>query len=128
MDLGIKGKNALVAASSKGLGRAVAEELAAEGANLVMCARSAEALDKTSREITANTGVKILAVPTDLTDSSAVENLLDRAHKEVGNIDILVTNTGGPPPGPFESHSSDAWNPTSAANSRGVPIRCIGIV
>ena len=109
MDLGIKGKNALVAASSKGLGRAVAEELAAEGANLVMCARSAEALDKTSREITANTGVKVLAVPTDLTDSSAVENLLDRAHKEVGNIDILVTNTGGPPPGPFESHSSDAW-------------------
>ena len=80
MDLGIKGKNALVAASSKGLGRAVAEELAAEGANLVMCARSAEDLDKTSREITANTGVKVLAVPTDLTDSSAVENLLDRAH------------------------------------------------
>ena len=65
MDLGIKGKNALVAASSKGLGRAVAEELAAEGANLVMCARSADALDQASREIAASTGVKVLAVPTD---------------------------------------------------------------
>ena len=109
MDLGIKGKNALVAASSKGLGRAVAEELAAEGANLVMCARSADALDQASREIAASTGVKVLAVPTDLTDSTALAHLLERTQAEIGDIDILVTNTGGPPPGPFESHSPDAW-------------------
>ena len=110
MDLGINGKNALVAASSKGLGRAVAEELATEGANLVMCARSADALDKASQEIAANTGVKVVAVPTDLTDSNAVGTLLERAQNEIGQIDILVTNTGGPPPGPFESHSTDAWS------------------
>ena len=110
MDLGIKGKNALVAASSKGLGRAVAEELAAEGVNLVMCSRSGDALETASQQIRETSGVKVLAVPTDLTDANAVEHLLDRTQKEIGQIDILVTNTGGPPPGPFESHSSEAWS------------------
>ena len=104
MDLGIKGKNALVAASSKGLGRAVAEELAAEGVNLVMCSRSGDALETASQQIREDSGVNVLAVPTDLTDANAVEHLLDRTQKEIGQIDILVTNTGGPPPGPFESH------------------------
>ena len=110
MDLGIKGKNALVAASSKGLGRAVAEELAAEGVNLVMCSRSGDALETASQQIRETSGVNVLAVPTDLTDANAVEHLLDRTQKEIGQIDILVTNTGGPPPGPFESHSSEAWS------------------
>ena len=110
MDLGIKGKNALVAASSKGLGRAVAEELAAEGVNLVMCSRSGDALETASQQIREDSGVNVLAVPTDLTDANAVEHLLDRTQKEIGQIDILVTNTGGPPPGPFESHSSEAWS------------------
>lgn len=110
MDLGLKGRVALVAASSRGLGRAVAEELAAEGCDLVMCARGADALEAAAKEIRASARGRVHAVAADLTDPREVERVVDEGRQAVGEIDVLVTNTGGPPAGPFESHSPDAWD------------------
>jgi 3-oxoacyl-[acyl-carrier protein] reductase len=110
MDLGLKGKVALVAASSRGLGRAVAEELAAEGVDLVLCARGAPALEQTAQAIRAASGVRVIAIAADLSQPADVARVAGEAMREFGRIDILVTNGGGPPAGPFESHSADAWH------------------
>jgi len=110
MDLGLRGRVALVGAASKGLGRAIAEELAAEGAQVVICARGAEALATAAREIQERTGERVLAVPADLATADGVAHVLARAAVEFGRVDILVTNTGGPPSGPFEEHAWEAWH------------------
>jgi 3-oxoacyl-[acyl-carrier protein] reductase len=109
MDLGLRGKVALVAASSRGLGRAAADELAAEGADLVMCARGEEALREAAAAIRRAAGVRVVAVAADLGDPAGVDTVVDAGLREFGRVDVLVTNTGGPPAGPFESHSRDAW-------------------
>jgi 3-oxoacyl-[acyl-carrier protein] reductase len=109
MDLGIAGKVALVAASSRGLGQAVAEELAAEGASLVMCARGQEALRTTAEGIRTTFDVRVIDVAADLTDPADAERVVTAARDAFGQVDVLVTNTGGPPPGPFVSHSPERW-------------------
>ena len=109
MDFGIRGRVALVAASSRGLGRAVAEELAAEGGDLIMCARGADALREAADAIRAKSGVRVVTMPADLSDPGDVDEVLRDGTREIGPVDILVTNTGGPPAGPFEQHSPDAW-------------------
>jgi len=111
MDLGLKGKVALVAAASRGLGRAVAEELAAEGVSLVLCSRSAETITKAANEITHATGVDILAQATDVARPDDVARLVQSGIERFGRIDILVTNAGGPPAGQFESLSQEQWKP-----------------
>ena len=110
MDLGLTGKIALVAAASRGLGRAVAEELAREGAQLVICARGADALHQAAEGIRAATGVTVVEVVADLSDSMAVARVADAALATFGRVDVLVTNGGGPPAGPFESHNDSAWD------------------
>jgi 3-oxoacyl-[acyl-carrier protein] reductase len=95
MDLGIRGRRALVCASSRGLGRGCAEALAAEGVNLVLNARGAEALEATAQAIRDTHGVEVTAVAADITTEEGRRAVLDRA----GEIDILVNNAGGPPPG-----------------------------
>jgi len=109
MDLGLRGKVALVAGSSRGLGLAVAEELAAEGCDLVMCARTDGVLQEAARGIEQKTGRRAVAVPTDLSSSVDVQRLLETALDEFGRLDVLVTNAGGPPVGSFEDHSPEAW-------------------
>ena len=109
MDLGLKGKIALVAAASRGLGRAVAEELAAEGAALLLCSHHAETINQTASEIVAATGAEILALPCDVSKAEEVARLVQSGIEHFGRIDILVTNGGGPPAGPFESFSSEVW-------------------
>ena len=109
MDLGLKGKVALVAAASRGLGRAVAEELAAEGASLVLCARGTEALNEARESIELNTGADVLAVTADVAIAGDVARVVDSARERFGRIDILVTNAGGPPAGKFDSLSSEQW-------------------
>lgn len=109
MDLGLRGKVALVAASSRGLGRAVAEQLAAEGCDLILCARGAEAVTSAAEAIRSASGVRVVAVAADLSDPSGVDRVLSVGAGEIGEPEILVTNTGGPPAGPFEQHSADAW-------------------
>ena len=95
MDLGIKGKRALVCASSKGLGRGCAEALAAEGVDLVMNARGAEALEAAADAIRKEYGVNVTTVAADITSEAGRAQVLEAA----GQIDILVNNAGGPPPG-----------------------------
>lgn len=120
MDLGLEGKVALVAAASRGLGRAVAEELATEGARLIIAARTEGPLTETKRALEAQSGQPVLAVPTDLSDAEATEYLVRRGVDEFGRIDVLVTNAGGPPSGPFESHSPAVWKTAVAQNLESV--------
>ena len=100
---------ALVAASSKGLGKAVAEELAAEGVSLVLCARGAAALQATAAAIEAAHRVPVLAVPADVGQAGEAERVAREGLATFGRIDILLTNSGGPPAGPFESLDRKAW-------------------
>ncbi|MCP1167486.1 SDR family oxidoreductase [Limimaricola litoreus] len=95
MDLGIRGKRALVCASSKGLGRGCAEALAEVGVDLVMNARGAEALEQAAQEIRDRFGVEVTTVACDVTTPEGQEKLIAAAQ----GVDILVTNAGGPPPG-----------------------------
>lgn len=110
MDLGIKGRIALVAASSKGLGRAAAEALAREGAHLVLCARNADALEATAEELRNAAGVEVLAVPTDLAKVGDIDELIREALDHFGPVDILFTNSGGRPPGRFWELEDEAWH------------------
>ena len=109
MDLGIAGKVALVAASSRGLGRAVAEELGAAGVDLVLCARGEAALRETASAIRTSAKVRVVDVVADVASPDDVNRVAAVAQREFGRVDILVTNSGGPPAGPFESHSPQAW-------------------
>ena len=95
MDLGIKGRTALVCASSKGLGRGCAEALAAEGVGLVLNARGSAALEATATSIRDTSDVAVTTIAADITSESGQAAVLAAA----GNVDILVTNAGGPPPG-----------------------------
>ncbi|NOT10104.1 MAG: SDR family oxidoreductase [Gemmatimonadales bacterium] len=109
MDLGLKGRVALVAASSKGLGRAIAEELAAEGASLVLCARGEPALSATAAEIAGQYGTEILALPADVGVPGEAARVVRQGIARFGRIDILVTNSGGPPAGKFEALTPEMW-------------------
>jgi 3-oxoacyl-[acyl-carrier protein] reductase len=110
VDLGLRGKVALVAASSKGLGRAVAEELAAEGAHLVICARGEETLEQTAESIRQATGVKVVTVAADVSNTADAARVVKAAFDQLGRVDILVTNSGGPPSGPFEKLTPEMWD------------------
>jgi 3-oxoacyl-[acyl-carrier protein] reductase len=110
LDLGIRGKVALVSASSRGLGRAIAEELAVEGVNLVVCARGEEPLRKTADEIRKRSGVEVVDVAADVSDPAGLERVVAAAFERFGKVDILVTNSGGPPSGPFESLTPEMWD------------------
>src|SRR4051812_1461880 len=109
MDLGLRGKVALVAAASRGLGRAIASELAQEGATLLICARGRDALDATRNDIATRTGATVRAVIADLSMREHIDVVVKEAMSAFGRVDVLVTNAGGPPAGPFEAHGWDAW-------------------
>lgn len=112
MDLGIRGKTALVCAASKGLGKGCAQALAREGVNLVITARGQEALEATAEEIRRKYKVKVLAVSGDITTPQGREAALKAAPAP----DILVNNAGGPPPGDFREWDRDAWVRALEAN------------
>jgi 3-oxoacyl-[acyl-carrier protein] reductase len=109
MQLGLNKKVALVAAASQGLGRAVAQELAIEGASLILCARRARELEEVADSISQQTNVSVLSVPADLTIAEDIKRVIDKGIERFGQVDILVTNTGGPPAGHFESLSRESW-------------------
>jgi len=109
MDLGLEGKVALVAAASKGLGRAVAETLAAEGAAVAICARGEEALAATRDAIARAARAPVHAVAGDVSRAADLERVVRSTLERFGRIDVLVTNAGGPPSGTFESHDWSAW-------------------
>jgi 3-oxoacyl-[acyl-carrier protein] reductase len=120
MELGLNGKRALVTASSRGIGRACALELAREGADVVICARGADALAATRDAIASETGRKIVAVTTDLSFGAQIEELMDRTRAELGGLDVLVTNAGGPPSGQFMDFDDEAWMKAVSLNLMSV--------
>src|SRR5688572_17234151 len=111
MDLGIRGRTALVCAASKGLGKGCAASLAREGVNLVITARGQEALEATADEL-RKLGVKVTAVAGDITTPAGREAALAACP----NPDILVNNAGGPPPGDFKDWDRDTWIKALDAN------------
>ena len=112
MDLGISGKKALVCASSKGLGKGCAEALAAAGVNLVLNARGAEALEATAAAIRATYGVEVTTVAVDVTTEDGRLAVL----AEASDVDILITNAGGPPPGSWTDWARDDFIAAIDAN------------
>ncbi|MDE1182771.1 SDR family oxidoreductase [Paraburkholderia sp.] len=112
MDMGIAGRNALVCAASKGLGRGCAQALAAEGVNVTIVARTAETLESTAAAIRATTGVDVIAVACDITTPEGRAAALAACPQP----DILVNNAGGPPPGDFRDFTHDDWLRALEAN------------
>ncbi len=109
MDLGLTGKTALVTAASKGMGKACALGLAAEGARVVMCARTDVDLQAAAEDVRGKTGALVVAMPADVTRADQVKALVARAHEAFGGVDILVANAGGPPRGYFDELSDEQW-------------------
>lgn len=110
MDLGLTGRRALVTGGSKGIGYAVADELLAEGAAVVICSRTAEELERAAGELQhEHPGATLVHVVADVTDAGQVQQLVDRAAQELGGLDVLVNNAGGAHPGNFETLTDDDW-------------------
>jgi NAD(P)-dependent dehydrogenase (short-subunit alcohol dehydrogenase family) len=110
MDLGIRGRVALVGASGRGLGLATAHRLAMEGVNVAICDKDEGVLEPARAHVQgADHTVRVAAFPVDLTDAAAIEALVQRVKATLGPVDILITNSGGPPPGVFEDADDARW-------------------
>src|SRR5512144_627512 len=116
MDLGLKDRVALVAASSQGLGKAVALGLAREGANLAICARTESTLEATADEIRGETGVEVLTRAFDVTVHEDVRHFVGDTAAHFGRLDICVANAGGPPSKSFAETTLDDWLSASDLN------------
>ncbi|MGD6841806.1 SDR family oxidoreductase [Bacillus infantis] len=108
MELNLKGKTALVAASSQGLGKAIAEALLKEGANVMLASRDEAKLKKVKSEL-ENLGGEVDFIRADVTSENDIKNMVKAAAERFGGIDILVNNAGGPPSGSFETLSDEQW-------------------
>ena len=109
MDLGLAGKAVLVAAASKGLGRAVAEAFAREGAKVAMCSRDEASIEKAAEEIARGTKAQVLPIAADLSTREGCETFVQTALATFGAIDVLYVNAGGPPTGRFEDLDDESW-------------------
>jgi 3-oxoacyl-[acyl-carrier protein] reductase len=119
MDLGLKDRTAIVSAASRGLGYAVARELASERARVLICARGDERLQSARQAIVAETKADVRAVAADLATVEGIEAAWAAAERAFGQVDILVNNTGGPPSGPFETLDWDKWQQATESLLRG---------
>ena len=117
MDLNLDGKAALVTGASRGIGRAIALNLAEEGMDIALCARGQDDLDATAGELEA-AGVEVVALPLDITDEGAAERFVEKAADTFGRLDAVVGNVGGNRRGPFEELSDDDWDDILALNFR----------
>jgi 3-oxoacyl-[acyl-carrier protein] reductase len=109
MDLKLTNKVAIVLAASKGLGRAIATALSAEGAKVIIGSRNADELNKTAIEIQQQTGNEVIAIPVDVSQSIDIENFVKKATAVYGRVDILLNNAGGPPFNKFENFNESDW-------------------
>ncbi len=107
MDLKINGKIGVITSASRGLGRAVAETLAAEGADIVICSRDEESISKTAGEISGKFGNRVVPVQCDVTRITDIENMRSVVEEEFGQCHMLFVNAGGPPPGTVEDFKGD---------------------
>lgn len=109
MDLGLKGKAAAVMAGSEGIGRACARSLAREGADVAICGRREDVLRSSAKALADETGRRVLPIGADLASAADVARFVDTAARELGGLDVLVVNAGGPPHGGFESLTDAQW-------------------
>lgn len=109
MDLGLKGRRALVTAASAGLGYAIAEELAAEGAEVALCSRELDRAVAAAERISTKTGAPVHAFAADVADADSLAHLFEAALAKLGGLDVLVNNAGGPPPGTFLDTNEASW-------------------
>jgi 3-oxoacyl-[acyl-carrier protein] reductase len=109
VDLGLKDKVALVAASSKGLGYGIARALAQEGARVSMCSRSGDEVQAAARRLAAETGAQILATACDVSNADSIQVWVDNTAAQWGKIDALLVNAGGPPAGLFKDFTDQHW-------------------
>ena len=111
MKLNLKNKNAIVCASSQGLGKAAALDLAEEGVNLAICSRDQDKINKVKEEIHQKTKseIKVIALKVDLDSPDEIQAFYKQVENDLGSVDILVNNNGGPPPSTFEQLSDDDW-------------------
>ena len=111
MKLNLKNKNAIVCASSQGLGKAAALDLAEEGVNLAICSRDQDKINKVKEEIhqKINSEIKVIALQVDLDSPDEIQAFYKQVENDLGSVDILVNNNGGPPPSTFEQLSDDDW-------------------
>jgi 3-oxoacyl-[acyl-carrier protein] reductase len=116
MDMGLKERVALIAASSQGIGRATAEAFAAEGCRIAMCARNTEALQSAAGKIREQYKVEVLAEALDVTDARAVSHFVADVAAKFGSVDICVTNAGGPPAKGFLTATLEEWQRALEAN------------
>ena len=128
MEMGLENKCAIVCAASKGLGRATALALARDGARVVMCARTPSTLRAAADEIRAATGATVVPIVADVSLAADIDRLIDRAARELGGIDILVTNTGGPKSGPFEAFTDADWSAAVDSLLMSVVRLCRGVI
>jgi 3-oxoacyl-[acyl-carrier protein] reductase len=128
LELGIGKRTALVAASSSGIGRAVAHALASEGCRVAMCARRRGPLEQAAKSIAEATGAETLAVPGDVTSEADVTRIVEEARGRFGRIDILVNNAGGPRAGLFDELEPDAWDEAFRLNLRSAVSFCRALV
>jgi 3-oxoacyl-[acyl-carrier protein] reductase len=110
VDLGLKNRSVIVAASSDGIARAAAERFAAEGARVAMCSRDAAKLNPAAAQIRERYGVQVLAEPLDVTDATAVEAFVKHVAEKFGGVDVCVTNAGGPPAKMFFATTTEEWH------------------
>jgi len=116
MELGLKNRVAIVAASSQGIGRATAEAFAAEGCRVAMCARNGQTLQAAAEHIKKQYNAQVFAAPLDVTDPKAVHDFVDQTVANFGSADICVTNAGGPPAKGFLAASLEDWRKAVDAN------------
>ena len=111
MNLNLNNKNAIVCASSQGLGKAAALDLAEEGVNLAICSRDQDKINKVKEEIhqKINSEIKVIALQVDLDSPDEIQAFYEQVENDLGSVDILVNNNGGPPPSTFEQLSDDDW-------------------
>jgi 3-oxoacyl-[acyl-carrier protein] reductase len=115
MDLGLKGKNAVVTGSSQGIGYAIAKSLAAEGCNVALCARGEQQLEKARKEL-ESLGVNAIGIVADLATESGCKSFVDKAAAALGSVDILVNNVGGMIPGTLDSLGATDWERVLSVN------------
>lgn len=109
MDLGLRGKVALVAGASQGMGRATALGFAREGAKIGICARGETALNEAAEMIRKETGAEVLAMVADMTKVEDIQRFVNRTTEQFGRLDVIVNNAGGPPPGEFMKFTDEDW-------------------
>lgn len=120
METGLHNRVAIVAASSQGIGRATALALAAEGAHLALCARSADALEQVAEEAQRVHGVSVHTDTFDVADDLRVRQFVDAVHRRFGRVDICVTNAGGPPAKAFLDTAMTEWDSAYQLNLRSI--------